>query len=237
MGLTKIEWTTYTWNPVTGCKHGCPFCYARRIAERIYPEGFEPTYRPERLTQPYHWPPGRIFVCSMGELFGDWVPPAWQEAVFKVVRDCPQHQFLFLTKAPHNLKKMNPWPQNAWAGASAINQVMAERAIAGLRETDAPIRFLSCEPLLGPIDVDLSGLSWLIIGAQTKPYNPPKKRWVEVLLARAAEAGIPVFLKDNLNWPQRIQEWPDGQGRLHRARASACDELSGKGTPRQSRLF
>lgn len=213
MNRTRIEWTTYTWNPVTGCRNGCPWCYAARIARRFpqrYPRGFAPTFWPERLEEPRRVRrPARIFVCSMGELFADWVPSDWQRAVLDVARACPWHRFIFLTKSPRNLIRQNPWPDNAWVGASATDQRMASEAVSALRDVQAPVRFVSFEPLLGPIDADLSGLDWVIIGALTGPAaRQPEVTWVETLIARARAAGAAIFVKDNLRWPERIQEWP-----------------------------
>ena len=176
MNKTKIEWTDFSWNPVTGCKTGCPFCYARKLSHR-FGRSFEPEFHPERLNQPAKIKtPTVIFVCSMGELFGDWISDSWREQVFDVIRQNPQHTFQLLTKSPDNLYKANPWPVNAWAGASAINAPMAQRAIDGLSRTDAKVKFISAEPLQGDLDIqNFKVLDWMIIGAQTNPDRQPRK--------------------------------------------------------------
>jgi len=221
MNRTKIEWTDFTWNPVTGCLHGCPYCYARKIAvrfKRAFPNGFEPTFHPDRLNEPIkRKKPAKIFVVDMGDLFGDWVPREWINAVLDVVRACPQHIFQFLTKAPRNLWKGEPWPKNAWVGATATNQEEADKGIAGLATSGASIKFLSCEPFLGPISLqyEMYKLDWIIIGAQTNPEKQPKKEWVQLLLDEADYLKIPVFMKDNLRWGERIREFPTALGGEH----------------------
>lgn len=155
---------------------------------------YDPTFRQK---------PAGIFVCDMGELFGDWVPIGWQEDVFEIIKYSPQHRFYLLTKQPQNLPKFSPFPDNCWVGVTATNN----RGILGLQHLahiEARIKFVSFEPLLEQLylyDGDVlrsCGINWLIIGAQTKPYKPPKIEWVEEILDAAGKAGIPVFLKNNL---------------------------------------
>ena len=227
---TKIEWVRnpdgsqgYTWNPVVGCRRGCSYCYARRFAERglgeygLYVKGhrFLPRFFPERLLQPTErLKPARIFVCSMGELFGPWVPAEWQERVLSAARQTPWHTFMFLTKYPENLAQFNPWPPNAWVGATATDDDMAWRALEALADVNASVRYLSVEPLLGRIaDQTIPfWLDWLIIGAQTGPgAQSPNAEWVEELIERAYFTYTALFLKGNLDWPERIQEWPKGE--------------------------
>ncbi len=219
MNRTKIEWCDYTWNPVVGCKHGCPYCYARRFAERgmgeygLYVKGkrFEPRFFPERLDEPKKVKSrSRIFVCSMGDLFGRWVPKDWIEAVLQTVQACPQHTFMFLTKNP---KGMYPFgfPDNCWVGISADNPRDADNRLAILDGVRAAHTFVSFEPLLGDVceSVHLDGLGWVIVGAQTGPGAvKPQKEWVENIIDEAWLAGVPLFLKDNLQWPERIQQFP-----------------------------
>jgi protein gp37 len=180
---TAIEWCDFTWNPVTGCLHGCPYCYARRIAERFAPGaglrddctqpgnglheirrrsgnaadgwryGFAPTLHSHRLTEPYRLKkPARIFVSSMGDLFGSWVPREWILDVTATVRDCPQHTFLFLTKNPARYAEFD-FPANVWIGTTVEDQTRADERIPLLLQTPAAVRFASLEPLLGPVDL------------------------------------------------------------------------------------
>jgi len=210
-GTKGINWTDVTWNPITGCLHGCPYCYARRIAER-FGRGFDPAFHPDRLEQPLHSRQAlKVFVGSTADNFGNWVPREWNNAVFDIVKQCPQHTFQFLTKAPHNLVKYNPFPANCWAGATANNQQMMDHALFCLSLVKAPVRFVSAEPLLGPIDADLSAIDWLIIGAQTgTDARQPEREWVTGMIECARAANVAIWFKDNLIWPRRINEWPAG---------------------------
>lgn len=229
MNKTKIEWADYTWNPVTGCLFNCSYCYARKIAERFrgtkaWPNGFEPTVHIGRFDEPIKLrKPCKIFVCSMGELFGDWLNdnskltiPDVQLSVLQVVKSCPQHTFQFLTKCPQNLPKFNPWPDNAWVGVTATDNAMYEYAMDCLYKVQANVRFISFEPLLEPMSWRISDikdvLDWIIIGAQTNPNRLPKREWVQEIIDAADEAGIPVFLKDNLKWDYERKEWPKKGG-------------------------
>lgn len=209
LGKKGIDWTDATWNPVTGCKHGCPYCYAREFAER-FGRSFEPAFHPDRISEPIRRKqPTKIFVGSNADLFGNWVPGEWVRAVLDTVRQCPQHTFQFLTKAPHNLVKFNPWPANCWIGASANNQAMMDHALFCLSMCNAPVKFVSAEPLLGPITGDLSALDWLIIGAQTgRNRHQPEPEWVTQLITCARDSGVSIWFKDNLDWQPRINEWP-----------------------------
>lgn len=227
MNRTAIEWTDWTWNPITGCLHGCPYCYARRLAEgRLkgrngYDNGFKPTFHPSRLNEPRkiarH---SKIFVSSMGDLLGDWVKPTWIQAVIETMRETPQHTYQILTKNPRRLEEFN-WPQNAWFGTSwdGTPDALEERydrvdsmLHVGLNWANA-IRFISLEPLLGnPYRVEgfhLEGFDWVIVGAQTGPHAmAPSVAWVDKILSDASEQRIPVFLKDNLRMAWNIQKFP-----------------------------
>ena len=245
MNKSKIEWCDFTWNPVTGCYHNCEYCYARRIAHRFrnqdkeseetaewmkknrmvlesqskdpYPCNFVPTFHKNRLNQPVkRKKPAKIFVSSMGDLFGDWVPDGWIENVIDIVWECPQHTFIFLTKNP---AKYYDWtaemPKNVWIGTSADNGADAHvgSSALSLEFMKQIVRFLSLEPLLEDAAeyIEWEGFDWLIIGGQTGPgAKKTKKAWVDNAISYARAYGIPVFLKDNLNWPEKIQEWPEG---------------------------
>jgi protein gp37 len=212
MNNTNIEWTDFTWNPVTGCLHGCPYCYAMGTARRFYPPeiGFSPHFWPESIGEPgRRRKPAKIFVTSMGDLFGDWVPLNWWRSVFNVVNQCRLHTFQFLTKNPRRLKELNPWPDNCWVGVTATDQGMFDVAVRHLREVKAGTKFVSAEPLLGHIRMGKNpGLDWLIIGAQTgrRPIQP-LNAWVDDLVADAQHLGIKIFCKGNLEG-YSIREWP-----------------------------
>ncbi|EGD47100.1 Gp37Gp68 family protein [Ruminiclostridium papyrosolvens DSM 2782] len=308
MNKSKIEWCDSTWNPVTGCLHGCDYCYAKRIAERFgqvpcengncnisgdceiepsfnckrylqyekihdlevairnfkkrtqhgkgiiqaYPYGFDPTFHKYRLLEPSQkTKPQNIFVVSMGDLFGDWVPDSWIDEVFQASFNADHHRYLFLTKNPSRYKRSvqhyeseyNPYEtenwDNIWFGTT-INSQKDERRVVELLNFDEGHKFLSIEPLLGEIDLtDIPGLSypgctthdslegklyhldddgkwtpdnkieWVIVGAETGPgAKPPEPEWVQSIIDQCRDAGIPLFLKNNLNWPMKIQEYP-----------------------------
>ena len=208
MNLTKIEWTDFTWNPITGCLHGCHFCYARRMAEtRLrgrcgYPidEPFSPTFHEYRLREPSQKRnPAKIFVCSMGDLMGAWVPAQWIQQVLSVIANNPQHTFQLLTKNPQRYLEFD-YPDNVWCGASLESQNELYR-LEVLKQVKAEVRFVSIEPLLSDIQADFDGIEWVIIGAMTGPKAiKPRIEWIDTILAQSN--GIPVFLKDNLNYPK-----------------------------------
>lgn len=250
---TKIDWCDATWNPVTGCRHGCEYCYARGIANRFrflrddgnlhvlnnpctrdyyedgevtrkdvkqpYPNGFAPTFHRYRLDIPARWTkPRTIFVCSMADLFGEWVPLKWIHEVFEACRKAPQHRYLFLTKAPERYISLArlwklPTEDNFWFGSSTP-----------ILETpyfyaDKFNTFVSIEPLLEPFHyIDAAKPEelpkWIIIGAETgnrKGKIIPKKEWVDEIARYAQGNGIPVFMKESLRGimgEDFIQEFP-----------------------------
>jgi protein gp37 len=207
----NIEWAKWSWNPVVGCKHNCMYCYARDIAIRFYTD-FEPRYFPERLPAPKITavPPGAedniglktIFVCSMADLFGDWVPQEWIGSVLEVVRETPKWNFLFLTKNPKRLIDID-WPNNAWVGTTVDVQARVNIAQEAFKKVNAKVKFLSCEPLQERLTfTDLSMFDWIIIGGRSRntklPEFQPKWEWVESLLMKAREYGLNVYFKPNL---------------------------------------
>jgi protein gp37 len=209
-GANGITWTNATWNPVAGCLHPCGYCYARALYQRRK-WSFTPAFHPERLTQPSSTrKPSKVFVCSVADLFGAWVPDEWIEAVLAVVRDTPWHTFQFLTKNPSRLRTRNPWPVNAWVGATVDVRARLDPALRALRETDAPVRFVSFEPLLEAMDsADLAGIQWIILGAQTGAGGrQPEHGWVAHLLDAADHAGTAVLMKGNLRWAPRREDFP-----------------------------
>ena len=209
----SIEWALWTWNPVTGCKHNCKYCYARDIAERFYEQGFEPTFHLKRLTAPKdtnipkvdELGEHNVFVCSMADLFGDWVEDDWIEQVFESIRKAPGWwNFLLLTKNPERYLELDI-PENCWVGATATNQKEMDRAIKvfdKLKKKVNNILFISCEPLMEKIETDLSCIDWIIIGGRSKskgmPAGQPKWIWVEDLIWQARENDVPVYAKPNL---------------------------------------
>lgn len=207
---SAIEWTDSTWNPVTGCTKisaGCKHCYAERMARRLqamgnprYQNGFRVTLHDDVLELPYTWrSPRLVFVNSMSDLFHPDVPLPFIRRVFGVMKDCPQHTFQVLTKRSERLREhahLLPWPPNVWMGVSVEDAAAASR-IADLVTVPAAVRFLSCEPLLGPLpQINLTGIQWLIVGGESGPGARPLERtWVVGLLAKARSAGIPFFFK------------------------------------------
>lgn len=263
---TKIDWCDVSWNPVTGCLHGCEYCYARRIAERFggcwrldlpgdtswrnfgesglmgdyarhsnrkchvldepeiecavfdppsgyrgkvkpYPYYFDPTFHRYKLDEPQHWKkPRTIFVCSMADLFGEWVPDEWIEQVFEACEAAPQHRYLFLTKNPQRYNDLMsggklPESENYWYGGTRTG-------IDGMREHEAAMTentFLSVEPLLAPIEREtLNALElwgWIIVGAETgirKGKITPKREWVNEIAEKCKASGTPLFMKESL---------------------------------------
>lgn len=258
---TKIDWCDSTWNPVTGCLHGCEYCYARRIAERFrareiydpecqcqrkliergmlkgtgkpleltypweqrnkdgsitnaaYPFGFEPTFHRYKLDEPQKWKkPRTIFVCSMADLFGDWVPDEWIQKIFEACDKASQHRYMFLTKNPSryaellNLLPKHRRPPNVaemWFGQSFTG---AERNYTPLALPPWQYRFASIEPLLRNLSraeaMKIAATNeWIIVGAETgvrKGKIIPKREWVENIVEAAQITGMKVFMKDSL---------------------------------------
>lgn len=249
---TRIDWADATWNPVTGCLHGCPYCYAREMANRFkgvrdsetppdadgkpkvlyapcwkrtkagkradapYPYGFDPTFHCYRLDIPVRWQrPRNIFVCSMADLFGAWVPDEWIEEVFNVCRKAPQHRYLFLTKAPERFKELVEngvkFPDNCWLGTSVTRSKDAEGnggMLDKLTDTwNVPgVRwFASIEPMLEKLSFqaieNLAVLDWVIIGAETgirKNKVIPEKSWIDRIARRLRYYHVPFFMKESV---------------------------------------
>lgn len=207
---TGIEWTEATWNPVTGCDKispGCKHCYAERMAERLqamgqpnYKDGFALTLQPQMLELPLRWRrPQTIFVNSMSDLFHKDVPLEYIQRVFAVMQAASWHRFQVLTKRADRLAAVSdalPWPKNVWMGVSVESAVYAPR-IDRLRETNAAVRFLSLEPLLGPLpELNLSGIDWVIVGGESGPRaRPMDPAWVTDLRDQCGRAGVAFFFK------------------------------------------
>jgi len=206
---SSIEWTEATWNPVTGCTKvspGCAHCYAETFAERFrgvprhpYEKGFVLQLRPERLKQPLQWKRRRlIFVNSMSDLFHPDVPFEFIENVFNTMVRAHWHTFQILTKRSERLAELAPrlpWPHNVWMGVSVENQRFTSR-IDDLRKVPAAIRFLSCEPLLGPLKLNLTGIQWVIAGGESgRRARPMKPEWARSVRDQCQSAGVPFFFK------------------------------------------
>ena len=231
---STIEWTDSTWNPVAGCTkitRGCDNCYAHRFAERWrgipghpYENGFDLTLHPQRLEQPLRWrKPRRIFVNSMSDLFHKEIErkqPGFTDRVFEVMEEAEQHQFQILTKRSSLMRnymrrryKESLAPPHIWCGVSVEDEKSAAR-IRHLRETPARIRFLSMEPLLGPVpDLDLSDIHWVIVGGESGPNaREMRQEWVEEIHDQCREQEVPFFFKQ---WGGRT---PKAGGRMLHSR-------------------
>lgn len=219
MSKSTIEWTEVTWNPVTGCDRvaaGCDNCYALTLAKRLrgmgaekYQNdgdprtsgpGFGVTTHPNSLAQPYRWTGSRlVFVNSMSDLFHAKVPIAFVRDIFDVVRDTPQHTYQVLTKRSHRLGRLADrldWPANLWMGVSVENEE-AKGRIDHLRGTPAAFKFLSCEPLIGPLrGLDLADIDWVIVGGESGPRaRPMDPEWAEHVRDQCLAADVPFFFK------------------------------------------
>ena len=236
-----VQWAWWTWNPVTGCLHGCKYCYARELAtsptfQHTYPVGFTPLLRHDRLDAPKNTPfpkdqdkpeSTRVFVCSMSDLFGEWVPTEWIEKVVESIRNAPAWDYLFLTKNPKRYKEFEyKMPTTSWLGSTIDSQERADEVLPIMREIEGvAVKWVSLEPLLEPITADFKGIDWVVIGAQSGTNQPdgtkmpgfsPKFKWVARIVGQAKRDGSNVYMKANLlgqtnsQWPgmELIQEMP-----------------------------
>lgn len=210
MAASKIEWTESTWNPLTGCTKvspGCKNCYAERMSKRLqamgmekYRAGFKLELHPEALEEPLAWTkPQYIFVNSMSDLFHKNVPLDFILSIFDVMRRAHWHEFQVLTKRAERLVELDrhiDWPRNVWMGVSVENSDYTYR-IDLLRQTRASIKFLSLEPLLGPLpELDLRGIQWVIVGGESGPYaRPIQSEWVRETRDQCTRARVPFFFK------------------------------------------
>ncbi len=210
MQKSKIEWTDYTWNPITGCINGCPYCYARKMAENPYykkafPYGFKPHFYADRLKEiDKTKPSSKIFVCSMGELFGE--NEGWTNEVLVAIDHHPDLIFQLLTKQPQNLIKWSPFPENCWVGITVCDDKMAN-GIVSFEDIEATVKFVSYEPMLenAHLHYYIDIFDWLIIGSQTQPTCHPPKEWVDEIITAADKAKIPVFVKEPMASYYNIQ--------------------------------
>jgi protein gp37 len=207
---SQIEWTESTWNPITGCTKispGCKHCYAERMSKRLeamgspnYSNGFRLTIHPESLHLPLQWKsPQTIFVNSMSDLFHPDVPLAFIQDVFRVMNEAQWHRFQVLTKRADRLVELSSqlsWTRNIWMGVSVENEHYVDR-IDLLRETPAHIKFLSLEPLLGPLpNLHLEQLDWVIVGGESGPgARAMDQSWVIEIRDQCVKADTPFFFK------------------------------------------
>jgi len=242
MNRTRIDWADMTWNPVTGCRHDCEYCYARGITRRfgnhlndsgelyvldkhdysyadngegsknIFPFDFSPTFHRYRLDEPVKIKkPQNIFVCSMADLFGEWVPDEWIKAVFEACEKAPWHRYLFLTKNPKRYCEIlqKETPDNFWFGTTITNCSETNIFCSNMDNT-----FVSIEPLQSEIKEIDHYLKWVIIGAETgnrKGKVTPERKWIENIVDCCREMNVPVFMKNSLRdiWKEPlVQEYP-----------------------------
>lgn len=214
---TKIEWTERTWNPVTGCtkvSEACRNCYAEVMSRRLkgmgqerYANGFKPTIHPETLEDPMHWRKGMVFVCSMGDLFHEDVPFSFLVQVFNTISHCSWLTFQVLTKRPQRMAEFfkvyayGSVPHNCWLGVTCECSEHYGR-IDVLRSIDAPVRFISAEPLLGSLhDITLNGIDWVIAGGESgNKARPTDEHWLRNLRNRCVETETAFFFKQWGTW-------------------------------------
>lgn len=209
-GHSKIEWTQVTWNPVTGCSkvsQGCKYCYAERLAKRLkemenkrYLNGFDVTLHEDLVELPLRWQqPRLVFVNSMSDLFHEKIPLEFIKRIFDTMERSPKHVFQILTKRSERLREIAKelsWPPNVWMGVSIEDSRVLHR-VDHLQQVPSHVRFLSCEPLIGPLDdLPLDDIHWVIVGGESGPKaRPMKKEWVESILQQSREAGVAFFFK------------------------------------------
>ena len=217
MRTTKIEWTERTWNPVTGCdkiSEGCAHCYAENMARRLcsmhtkkYANGFKVTTHAESLKEPFSWhKPSTIFVCSMGDLFHEDVSFEFVDKVIDVIRKTPKHKYQILTKRAERMSdyfKTRSIPRNAWLGVT-VEVERTKFRIDYLRDLNATVKFLSCEPLLSDLgNMDLTGIDWVIVGGESgTSARPMKEEWVLNIKTQADMSNVPFFFKQWGTWGQ-----------------------------------
>lgn len=214
-GPGKIDWTDYTWNPISGkCHHNCPYCYMHSFWKR-YPKMAKPQLKQKYLEDKFPKKPSRIFMGSSTDMWGDWVPGEWIERVIYKAWNHHKHTFQFLTKNPLRYSKFDlSLLQNCWFGTTfdgtskTINNI-----IHLIKSVPGNFRFVSFEPLLEdpwPIFPHMSSLDWIIIGADsTKGASKPPKVWADHLIECAKHYDIPIFIKDNYGYPEIIKEFPE----------------------------
>ncbi len=232
MSTTKIEWTDRTWNPVTGCSKisaGCAHCYAQTMARRLkamgvakYANGFTPTTHEYVLDEPIRWgKPHTIFVCSMADLFHEDVSFEFIDRVLGIIRQTKHHRYQILTKRAARMAEyfsQTEIPENVWLGVT-VEAVATKTRMVPLKKLPAPIRFLSCEPLIEDLgELDLSGIDWVIVGGESGAQaRPMKPEWVRSIIRQTEEQEIAFFFKQWGTWGS------DGVKRNKKANGKALD--------------
>jgi protein gp37 len=216
----KVDWAVWTWNPVFGCKHGCQYCYAAEFAKRQNRNFTKPDLIMHQLAAPKNSgiPKGKedmpgihnVFVCSMADLFGEWVPDDWIQKVFNACRDNPQWTYIFLTKNPERLSDFE-WADNWWVGTTVDDQSRVDRAEKAFKDVQAKVKFVSLEPFNERITFNhLEYFNWVIIGGQSKTSKikafQPESRWVERVVYQARKADCQIYFKPNLEYAPK--EYP-----------------------------
>jgi len=210
MNKTKIEWTDYSWNPITGCLHNCWYCYAKKLFTRFH-RSFEPEFHPERLKELEKLKkPSKIFVCSVADIFAEWTNQEWTRQVLNEINKYPQHEYQLLTKQPQDIK-ITYNLKNCWVGVT-INHQEELWKLNSLKILDCKFKFISFEPLLEYIFITnevLKDIDWIIIGKLTGSKKVQlQKEWVEQIIKQARKNDVPIFIKNNVNWKRKIQEFP-----------------------------
>lgn len=215
MRTTKIEWTEKTWNPITGCtkiSEGCKNCYAEVMSYRLkamgqkkYQHEFDLSLHEKVLTEPFKWKkPHTIFVCSMSDLFHEKVPFDFIDKVFQTISDTPQHRYQVLTKRAERMQEYfltRDIPKNVWLGVTVEN-LKAKKRIEHLRSLQAPVLFLSCEPLLEDLgELDLTNINWIIVGGESgSKARPMKEEWVLSIKEQSENQNVSFFFKQWGTW-------------------------------------
>lgn len=205
-GPGKIDWTDWTWNPVTGCLRNCFYCYVKRL--RNYDQS--PTYHRDRIDEPLNLKrPGKIFVCSTADLFAEWIENRWIRYIMRAVEKSQRHTFQFLTKEPNGYAGWE-FPENCWIGFTETGSTKILNKIQPAR--GARIHFISFEPLMTEVTEPIPDfINWIIIGAMTggRSYKfKPRLSWIESLVSQADHRGIAVFMKESLRgiWPHILRK-------------------------------
>jgi len=245
---TKIEYGELNWNPISGCKHDCWYCFAKGIANRFglpqednynhyvaegyegvpeaadylmqrledernpYPYGFAPTFFERRIQEPLRFKkPSRVLVSFMGDLFGEWIPKEWIEKVIEMTKLAYWHTYLFLTKNPRRYLEFK-FPKNCWLGETITGlEPDPDATISHGKLSDGNIEFVSFEPLMGNSLPIINCFDWIIIGGLSGYKYKRNDETVNEIIQKAREYNIPIFLKDNLKYPEIIKEYPSAK--------------------------
>ena len=230
MKTSRISWTDATWNPVVGCDKvspGCDNCYAEALTRRFparYPDGFKLTPKPHRLKDPYKWSPRTIFVNSMSDLFHADISLEYLHEVWNVMLNTPQHTYQILTKRPSIMRYRIEYqqlalPPHIWLGTSVESQEFAAKRIPSLLAIPASVRFISAEPLLGPLDLSpwMTDLQWVIVGGESGGgYRPMDMQWARDIRDQCEHENVPLWFKQHSALRPGIGAHIDGKEYFHR---------------------